>query len=84
MSSKFAKKKWVGILCLVLALGIFVGLGRVHRAGADIDSAYAQLKLLADVFVIVERNYVEPVQVKDQRDVGDLGSAQQLYAARCL
>jgi carboxyl-terminal processing protease len=65
MSSKFAKKKWVGILCLVLALGIFVGLGRVHRAGADIDSAYGQLKLLADVFVIVERNYVEPVQVKD-------------------
>jgi carboxyl-terminal processing protease len=65
MGSKLTKKKWLGILCLVIAVGIFAGWGRVHRVGADIDSSYQKLKLLADVFVIVERNYVEPVQVKD-------------------
>ena len=65
MSSKLTKKKWLGILCLVIAVGIFAGWGRVHRVGADIDPSYQRLKLLADVFVIVERNYVEPVQVKD-------------------
>jgi len=45
---------------LLMVLGAYVGWGRVHRAGADIDSTYEKLRVLADVFAIVERNYVEP------------------------
>lgn len=59
------KKKFLAIAFLLIALGVFVGWGRVHRVGADISSTYEKLKVLADVLAIVERNYVEPVNVSN-------------------
>jgi carboxyl-terminal processing protease len=54
------KKLWIFPL-LILMVAAFLGWGRIHRVGADIDSTYEKLKLLADVLAIVEKNYVEPV-----------------------
>jgi len=59
------KKKILATTFLVIVLGLFIGWGKVHRVGADIDSAYEKLKVLADVLTIVERNYVEPVKVSN-------------------
>jgi len=61
MRNWMTKRKILAITFLFLLLGIFIGLGKVHRVGADIDSTYEKLKVLADVLAIVERNYVEPV-----------------------
>ena len=57
-----SKKIW-GFALLVLMVAAFLGWGRIHRVGADIDSTYEKLKVLADVLAIVEKNYVEPVNV---------------------
>ncbi|RPJ41732.1 MAG: S41 family peptidase [Deltaproteobacteria bacterium] len=57
-----SKKIWVFSL-LILMVAAFLGWGRIHRVGADIDSTYEKLKVLADVLAIVEKNYVEPVNV---------------------
>jgi len=63
-------KKWnAKKICMVLAftalaLGLLWGWGKVHRVGARINPAYEELKILADVLAIVEKNYVEPVDVK--------------------
>ena len=59
------QKRILVILFIFITLGVFVGWGRVHRVGADIDSAYVNLKTLAEVLAIVERNYVEPINVQD-------------------
>jgi len=59
------KKKLVAVAILFIVLGVFVGSGKVHRVGADIDSAYEKLKILADVLAIVERNYVEAPKVSN-------------------
>jgi carboxyl-terminal processing protease len=56
------KKIW-GIPLLILIIGVILGWGRIHRVGADIDSSYEKLKVLADVLAIVEKNYVEPVNI---------------------
>jgi carboxyl-terminal processing protease len=57
-----SKKIW-GFSLLILMIAAFLGWGRIHRVGADIDSTYEKLKVLADVLAIVEKNYVEPVNV---------------------
>ena len=57
-----SKKIW-GFSLLILMVAAFLGWGRIHRVGADIDSTYEKLKVLADVLAIVEKNYVEPVNV---------------------
>ena len=57
-----SKKIW-GFSLLILMIVAFLGWGRIHRVGADIDSTYEKLKVLADVLAIVEKNYVEPVNV---------------------
>jgi len=57
-----SKKIWVFSL-LILLVAAFLGWGRIHRVGADIDSTYEKLKVLADVLAIVEKNYVEPVNI---------------------
>ena len=81
MRNWITKKQFLAIIILFLALGVFAGGGKVHRVGADINSAYEKLKILADVFGIVEKNYVETVKVTrpdqrgDQWDVGNSGSA---------
>jgi carboxyl-terminal processing protease len=64
MSNRNGKKVFLTVIFLAVALGMFWGWGRVHRVGADINAAYEDLKILADVMTIVERNYVEPVDVK--------------------
>ena len=61
MRNWMTQRKILAITFLFLVLGVFIGWGRVHRVGADIDSTYEKLKVLADVLAIVERNYVEPV-----------------------
>lgn len=63
MSNWVTKKKLLAVAVLLFFLGIYMGLTQARRVGADIDSAYEKLKILADVFAIVERNYVEPVKV---------------------
>lgn len=63
MRNWITKKQFLAIIILFLALGVFAGGGKVHRVGADINSAYEKLKILADVFGIVEKNYVESVKV---------------------
>ena len=63
MRNWITKKQFLALIILFLALGVFAGGGKVHRVGADINSAYEKLKILADVFGIVEKNYVEPVKV---------------------
>jgi carboxyl-terminal processing protease len=59
------RRKFLAITFLIIALGIFIGWGKVRRVGADIDPSYEKLKVLADVLTIVERNYVEPVNVSN-------------------
>jgi len=61
MRNWMTQRKILAVTFLVLVLGVFIGWGKVHRVGADIDSTYEKLKVLADVLAIVERNYVEPV-----------------------
>ena len=63
MRNWITKKQFLAIIILFLALGVFAGGGKIHRVGADINSAYEKLKILADVFGIVEKNYVESVKV---------------------
>lgn len=63
MSNWKSKRKILAIASLFFFLGIYLGLTHARRVGsADIDSAYEKLKILADVFALVERNYVEPVK----------------------
>jgi len=62
MGNLVVKKKFLAIVLLIISLGVFTGSGQVHRVGADIDSAYEKLKILADVLAIVECNYVEPIK----------------------
>ncbi len=59
-----AKKIYIVLAFTALALGLLWGWGKVHRVGAKINPAYEELKILADVLAIVEKNYVEPVDVK--------------------
>jgi carboxyl-terminal processing protease len=54
------RKVWI-VSLLVLFLLVFLGWGRIHRVGADIDTTFEKLKIFADVLAIVEKNYVEPV-----------------------
>ncbi len=54
------RKIWI-VSLLILLLLVFLGWGRIHRVGADIDTTYEKLKVFADVLAIVEKNYVEPV-----------------------
>jgi carboxyl-terminal processing protease len=56
------KKKFLVVALVFFFLGIYMGLTHARRVGADIESAYEKLKILSDVFAIVERNYVEPVK----------------------
>ncbi len=63
MSNWKTKRKFLVVASLFFFLGIYMGLTQARRVGgADIDSAYEKFKVLADVFAIVERNYVEPVK----------------------
>ena len=63
MSNWKSKRKFLAVASLFFFLGIYMGLTQARRVGgADIDSAYEKFKVLADVFAIVERNYVEPVK----------------------
>ena len=62
MSRWMIKKKFLAVACVFFFLGIYMGLTHARRVGADIESAYEKLKVLSDVFAIVERNYVEPVK----------------------
>ncbi len=57
---KQKQKIWI-VSLLAFFLLVFLGWGRIHRVGADIDSTYEKLKVFADVLAIVEKNYVEPV-----------------------
>ena len=62
MYHAFKQNRKIGIVALlVLFLLVFLGWGRIHRVGADIDTTYEKLKVFADVLAIVEKNYVEPV-----------------------
>ncbi len=63
MRNWITKKQFIIIIALFLALGVFIGGGKVHRVGADINSTYEKLKILADVLALVEKNYVEPVKI---------------------
>jgi len=63
MRNLIKKKQFLAIIIFTIVLGVFVGGGRVHRVGADINAAYEKLRILADVLAIVERNYVEPVKI---------------------
>jgi carboxyl-terminal processing protease len=65
MHNWITKKQFLAIIILFIALGVFVGGGKVHRVGANIDSTYEKLKILADVLALVEKNYVEPVKVNN-------------------
>jgi len=65
MRNWMTQRKILAITFLLLVLGVFIGWGKVHRVGADIDSTYEKLKVLADVLAIVERNYVEPVNASN-------------------
>lgn len=65
MRNWMTKRKILAITFLFIVLGVFIGWGKVHRVGADIDSTYEKLKVLADVLSIVERNYVEPVNASN-------------------
>ena len=57
------KKKFWAVAFLFFFLGTYMGLTHARRVGgADIDSAYEKFKIMADVFAIVERNYVESVK----------------------
>ncbi len=58
------KKKIVTILILSLSLGLLLNWAKERRVRADIDAAYENLKILADVMAIIDRNYVEPVNTK--------------------
>jgi carboxyl-terminal processing protease len=62
MSGWLSKRKILVVALVFFFLGIYMGLTHARRVGADIESAYGKLKVLADVFAIVERNYVEPVK----------------------
>jgi carboxyl-terminal processing protease len=62
MSRWMNKKKFLVVAFAFFFLGIYMGLTHARRVGADIESAYEKLKVLSDVFAIVERNYVEPVK----------------------
>jgi len=65
MSGWLSKKKFLVVALIFFFLGIYMGLTHARRVGADIESAYGKLKVLADVFAIVERNYVEPVKANN-------------------
>ena len=65
MSGWLSKKKFLVVALVFFFLGIYMGLTHALRVGADIESAYGKLKVLADVFSIVERNYVEPVKANN-------------------
>jgi carboxyl-terminal processing protease len=65
MSGWLSKKKFLVVALVFFFLGIYMGLTHARRVGADIESAYGKLKVLADVFAIVERNYVEPVKANN-------------------
>jgi carboxyl-terminal processing protease len=65
MRNWMTQRKILAITFLFLVLGVFIGWGKVHRVGADIDSTYEKLKILADVLAIVERNYVQPVNASN-------------------
>lgn len=57
------KKRLLAVGFLFFFLGGYLGLTHARRVGgADIDTAYEKFKILADVFSIVEKNYVEPVK----------------------
>ncbi|HSR10007.1 MAG TPA: S41 family peptidase, partial [Thermodesulfobacteriota bacterium] len=63
MSNWKSKRKLFAVASLFFFLGIYLGLTHVRRVGgADVDSAYEKFKILADVFSIVEMNYVEKVK----------------------
>ena len=63
MSNWKTKRKFLAVAFLFFSLGIYLGLTNARRVGgADVESAYEKLKTLADILVIVERNYVEPVK----------------------
>ncbi|MGE5253727.1 MAG: S41 family peptidase [Planctomycetaceae bacterium] len=59
------KKKFFAVVFIFFFLGVYLGLIHARRVGADIESAYGKLKVLADVLAIVERNYVEPVKTNN-------------------
>ncbi|MDH4264601.1 MAG: S41 family peptidase [Deltaproteobacteria bacterium] len=65
MRNWITKKQFIIIIALFLALGVFIGGVKVHRVGADINSTYEKLKILADVLALVEKNYVEPVKINN-------------------
>ena len=65
MSGWLSKKRFLVVVLVFFILGIYMGLTHARRVGADIESAYGKLKVLADVFSIVERNYVESVKAND-------------------
>ena len=62
MSRWMNKKKFLAVAFVFFFLGVYLGLTHARRVGADIESAYEKLKILADVLAIVDRNYVEPVK----------------------
>jgi carboxyl-terminal processing protease len=62
MRNWISRKRLVALAFFTLALLLIAGWAKVHRVGADINSTYEKLRVLADVLAIVERNYVEPVQ----------------------
>ena len=64
MSGWMNKKKFLAVVFVFFFLGIYLGLTHARRA-ADVETAYGKLKVLADVFAIVERNYVEPVKANN-------------------
>jgi carboxyl-terminal processing protease len=65
MRGWLSKKKFFAVVFIFFFLGIYLGLIHARRVGADIESAYGKLKVLADVLAIVERNYVEPVKTNN-------------------
>ncbi len=65
MRNWMTKRKFLAIFVLMIAFGVLINWGKERRVGADIDAAYENLKILADVMAIVDRNYVEPVNAKN-------------------
>src|SRR5512143_2947559 len=64
MSRWMNKKIFLAVVFVFFFVGIYLGLTHARRV-ADMETAYGKLKVLADVFAIVERNYVEPVKANN-------------------
>ncbi|MFC1566608.1 S41 family peptidase [bacterium] len=56
------RKNWKEFMIVVVVVGFFINPNIVHDVQASVDKTLTQVRLITEIFMLITKNYVEPVE----------------------